>query len=95
MKLNSLLILTLFAFAAGCGGELPEAPVPDGLAGLSEQDQLAAMGQGVCPVSGEQLGEKGAPIKLDVDGQTVFLCCSNCEEPFNAEREKHLNRANE
>ena len=45
---------------------------------LSQRDQLRASVQGVCPVSGQKLGEDGAPIKVQVGKETVFLCCKGC-----------------
>jgi len=45
---------------------------------LSARDQLRAAVQEICPVSGLQLGKHGPPIKVNVGGQTVFLCCEGC-----------------
>ena len=47
---------------------------------LPEAEQAMALGQKVCPSSGENLGSMGAPLKMDVKGQTVFLCCKGCTE---------------
>ena len=45
---------------------------------LSEADQLQFRVQGICPVSGEELGSMGDPVKVKIDGQDVFLCCKDC-----------------
>jgi len=47
---------------------------------LSPSDHLQAAVQGICPVSGNKLGEHGAPIKVKVGKQTLFLCCPGCAE---------------
>ena len=45
----------------------------------SKSDQLHAEAQGICPVSGEQLGSRGAPIKVKVgEREHAFLCCKGC-----------------
>jgi hypothetical protein len=44
----------------------------------SQRDQLQSAVQGICPVSGQALGSMGAPIKVQVGEQTVFLCCKGC-----------------
>ncbi|MCM2369967.1 hypothetical protein [Aporhodopirellula aestuarii] len=47
---------------------------------LSET-QLAAAAiarQKICPVSGKPLGSMGDPVAVDVNGQTVYLCCAGC-----------------
>ena len=52
--------------------------------GLNDEDQLHAVIQQICPVSGGKLGSMGAPIKTQVEGQTIFLCCKGCEgKQFN------------
>lgn len=45
---------------------------------LPEADQALALEQKVCPSSGENLGAMDVPIKIDVKGQAVFLCCKGC-----------------
>ena len=44
----------------------------------SQRDQLRSAVQGICPVSGKKLGAHGAPIKVQVGEETVFLCCKGC-----------------
>ncbi len=41
-------------------------------------DQLRAAVQKICPVSGSKLGEHGAPLKVKMGQETVFLCCKGC-----------------
>ena len=42
----------------------------------ANSDQLHAMAQGICPVSGGKLGSMGAPIKVKVgENEVAFLCC--------------------
>ena len=45
---------------------------------LSKRDQLRIAVQGICPISGQQLGSMGTPIKVKVGEETVFLCCNGC-----------------
>jgi len=57
-----------------------EAQVRANLAKLSPEDRKIAEQQKLCPVSDEPLGgEMGVPVKVTLDGQTVFLCCKGCE----------------
>ncbi len=41
-------------------------------------DELTMRIQQICPVSGEKLGAMGEPIKVDVGGQHVYVCCKGC-----------------
>ncbi len=60
------------------------------LAKLSPEDAAAAMEQHMCPVSGDMLGTMGAPTKVDVNGQQVWICCEGCEEDLLANPDKYL-----
>ena len=50
------------------------------MAKLSPEDRKEAEAQKFCVVSnGSLLGSMGAPIKLDINGQAVFICCGGCK----------------
>jgi len=44
----------------------------------------AALKQAVCPVSDENLGGMGAPIKVTAEGKTFYLCCKSCQKEVDA-----------
>jgi hypothetical protein len=46
---------------------------------LPDDEAELALAQKICPVSDEALGSMGVPIKLDVKGRDVFICCAGCE----------------
>ena len=72
--------------------ESPEVSheVTEALAKLSEGDRQLAEEQRVCPVTRMLLGSMGTPTKVDLDGQTVFLCCKGCEEPLSKDPQTYL-----
>ena len=92
------------ALLAGCGGgETPpsaasgekatqDTEVQTSLAGLAPVDRQAAEAQKVCPVTGEELGGMGVPVKVTVKDQPVFLCCKSCEKKALADPDKTLAR---
>jgi len=43
-----------------------------------------------CVVSGEKLGEMGAPVVTNYKGTEVRFCCSGCVKKFNADPDKYL-----
>jgi YHS domain-containing protein len=43
-----------------------------------------------CPVSGDKLGEMGAPFVFTNKLQEVKLCCSGCKKDFDKDPEKYL-----
>ena len=60
------------------------------LAKLSPPDAAEAEKQHVCPVSGKMLGTMGAPQKVDVNGQQVWICCVGCKDELLAKPEEYL-----
>ena len=62
----------------------------DPFASLSAEDAKLAKAQEICPVSDEQLGDMGAPIKVMVGDKPVFICCSSCKKDLLADPDKYL-----
>ncbi len=60
--------------------EAPDPKVSAALAKLSTEDRKIAESQQFCAVMNRQrLGSMGAPLKLEIKGQAVFVCCSGCK----------------
>lgn len=57
---------------------------------LDEADRKIAMEQKLCPNSGAKLGSMDKPVKVSLNGQTVFLCCESCEEDAKAKPDAML-----
>ena len=60
------------------------------LAKLSPEDAASAEKQHFCPVSGEMLGSMGAPIKVDVKGESVWICCDGCKQKILDNPDEYL-----
>ena len=43
-------------------------------------DQFHIAVQEICPISGEKLGEHGAPIKAKIGKEAIYLCCKACQK---------------
>jgi len=67
-----------------------EKMIDEALATLSVADQELARKQKICPVADLPLGSMGTPIKVDVDGQPVFICCEGCRGRLLKEPAKYL-----
>ncbi len=46
------------------------------------------VGNKICPVSGEKVGEMGDVVKVEHNGKMYNLCCSMCKKDFNNNTEK-------
>lgn len=67
----------------------------EALAKLDPEDRKLAEAQGFCALSGEPLGSMGAPVKVAVGGETVFVCCEGCSEGAAKNPDKTLKRVAE
>lgn len=61
--------------------EPDEPKIKAAMAKLSEADRSAAAVQRYCPLMETvRLGAMGAPVKVIIDGKSVFVCCSDCKD---------------
>jgi hypothetical protein len=65
------------------------------LASFSPEDRESAIRQHFCPVGGEMLGSMGAPEKVDVNGQVVWICCDGCRDKLLADPDTYLAKLGE
>ncbi len=80
-------------FGARRGPERQAAPEPapepaGSVSPLNDQDLIAR--QKVCPVTDEPLGSMGTPVRVVVEGQTVFVCCKACVADLKRNSKKYL-----
>ena len=65
--------------------------VAAGRAKLPAEDRVLVEAQEWCAVStDERLGAMGPPLKLDVGGQPVFVCCKGCRRKALADPDATL-----
>ncbi len=67
-----------------------EHSIPEGLVKLNDTDRASALAQKNCPVSGEPLGSMGAPLKMQVKDQGVWICCDGCEDKLKKDPDKYI-----
>jgi hypothetical protein len=75
-----------------------EAEIKENLAKLSPEDRKLAEAQRFCPIEEERrLGssEMGKPMKLEIKGKTVFICCGGCKKEALANPDKTLAKVEE
>ena len=71
-------------------GQAAMEKMKETLAKLPEADRQSAEKQHTWPVSGDMLGTTGVPLKVEVNGREVWICCKDCEAPLKADPEKYL-----
>ena len=72
--------------------ESEKEEIREALEPLSEKDRALAEAQVICPVTEVRLGSMGmgTPIKLEVEGRTVFICCEGCRDGMLGNPEKYF-----
>ena len=65
---------------AAPGSQQLDPEIAEALAGLNADDRQLADAQKFCAVLTDSLlGSMGTPVKVDVNGELVFLCCDGCK----------------
>jgi hypothetical protein len=67
----------VIAAASPAGGETPDLL---GALNLPPDDLLLARRQKVCPITRLALGSMGPLVRVEVEGEIVFLCCEACQQ---------------
>jgi hypothetical protein len=57
---------------------------------LAPEEERLARQQRVCPVTKFPLGSMGKPVRMEVEGRIVFLCCKGCEKSLLKDPAKYL-----
>ncbi len=76
MKMASMILVVALVLGAGqvvSGQDRSQAEELQ-----VKRDQLRIAVQEICPISGERLGSMGAPLKVKVGKENLFLCCQGC-----------------
>ena len=63
------------------------------VAKITEGDRGAIARQGICPVTDEALGSMGAPIKVLIGDQAIYVCCEGCISKVRKNPEFYLKKA--
>jgi Cu(I)/Ag(I) efflux system membrane fusion protein len=75
-------------------GEDLTPEMEEAIAGLDSRDQELARKQRVCVVADLALGSMGVPVRVEFDGQVVFLCCEGCRKALMDNPQKYLEKLN-
>ena len=76
---------------AAPGSQQLDPEIAEALAGLNADDRRLADAQKFCAVLTDNLlGSMGTPVKVAVNGESVFLCCDGCKGKARREADETL-----
>jgi Cu(I)/Ag(I) efflux system membrane fusion protein len=73
-------------------GEELTPEMEEAIAELAPEDQDLARKQRVCVVADMALGSMGVPVRVELEGQVVFLCCEGCRGALMKNPQKFLEK---
>ena len=95
MNKTLLLGLMLSAFLFPVFASAQDAPPPVA-AETADNGQPVEVGNKICPVSHEAIGQEGmAPYQVTHNGKIYNFCCAMCEKDFNKDPEKYIKAVEE
>jgi hypothetical protein len=78
-------------FGAGSRPSAVAPPPPPGTPEpLSPEEKLIAQKQSICPVTKKPLDSMGGPVRVNLNGRLVFICCDGCEDRLRQQPGKYL-----
>ncbi|MCB9920930.1 MAG: hypothetical protein H6822_02040 [Planctomycetaceae bacterium] len=86
-----LTALVAISFLSGCARD--RAVAHSSLSSTQHEHVAAAtgaVGQKLCPVTGEPLESMGGAIPVTVKGATIKVCCQGCVKAVNKDPDKYL-----
>lgn len=93
------ICITLISAGGAWAGEDHDHAADKGSMMTAEQEMMPKEAEGsesavevgntICPVSGEKVGEMGDIVKVEYNGKIYNLCCSMCAKDFKKDPEKY------
>ena len=82
MILSAAILLSLTGYALAYEGMGHEEHATAGQAQAAEASAAVEVGNTLCPVSGEKVGEMGKVVTYEYNGKIYNLCCAMCAKDF-------------
>lgn len=69
-----------------------EREIQEALSKLVPEDRKLAEQQDLCPISDKPLGSVGVPVRLNIKGEPIFICCESCRQKAESDPDATLKK---
>lgn len=90
---NPEFYLRRAAGPAAQAAQTQHAPGKVTVTSATSADRQAIAAQRVCPVMNKPLGGHGSPLKVNVNGQSFYVCCRGCLQKVASDPDFYLSKA--
>ena len=87
--MNKVTVLTMGVVLLGTSLVFAQNATPPTMTQASDTTKLVEVGNKICPVSGNKVGEMGPAIKHTYNGKVYNLCCGMCPRKFDKDPAKY------
>lgn len=88
MNIRSIVVALAIGLS-GAWGPAACAQTEQAVPALEAQPASVEVGNTICPVSKEKVGEMGEVVKYEYNGKVYNLCCPACKKDFAGDPEKY------
>ena len=83
-------VLVVLLVSGVCYSVFAQEANNDAKAAVVQADQKPVnVGNKICPVSGEKIGEMGEAFNFEYKGKVYHMCCAMCAKDFKKDPEKY------
>ena len=86
--MNKVTVLTMGVILLGTSLVFAQDAIQPAQPAMT-QAQAVEVGNKICPVSGNKVGEMGPAIKHEYNGEIYNLCCGMCPRKFDKDPAKY------
>ena len=98
MSKQTFILMAVFILSfmgISCADEQKAATQNSEQAQPIKETKLPEVGNKICPVSSEKVGQMGEVVQIEYKGKMYNLCCKMCLKDFNKDPEKFSKKAEE
>ncbi len=87
--MNRVILVVVFGVILSFSTLALKTNADEKAAAVQTEEKPVNVGNKICPVSGEKVGEMGEVITFEYNGKVYNMCCAMCAKDFKKDPEKY------